>query len=109
MPFDRKMLGLFVCGLLLAAGGAAAAGTSDLQDQVQEFTLDNGVHFIVLERHDVPVFSFNTHMDVGSAQEVTGITGLAHILEHMAFKGTPEIGTTDYKQEQKAMAAEDAA
>jgi len=109
MPFDRKMLGLFVCGLLIAAGGAAAAGSSDLQDQVQEFTLDNGVHFIVLERHDVPVFSFNTHMDVGSAQEVTGITGLAHILEHMAFKGTPEIGTTDYKKEQKAMAAEDAA
>jgi predicted Zn-dependent peptidase len=101
---------LFLAVLVLAAGAAVQAqDSSDLQSQVREFTLDNGVHFIVLERHDVPVFSFNTYMDVGSAQELTGITGIAHILEHMAFKGTDEIGTTNLKAELKAMAAEDAA
>jgi len=81
----------------------------DLEAQVQEFTLDNGIHFLVLERHDVPVFTFRTYVNVGSANEVSGITGIAHILEHMAFKGTSQIGTEDYKKEKKAMAAEDAA
>ena len=95
--------------LVLLSASLAAGGYQDLQDQVQEFTLENGVHFIVLERHDVPVFSFNIHMNVGSAQEVTGITGIAHILEHMAFKGTSEIGTKDIEGELKAMAAEDRA
>jgi predicted Zn-dependent peptidase len=103
-----KMLWL-VTAFMLMAVGALAGDYRDMQNEVQEFTLDNGVHFIVLERHDVPVFSFNTYMSVGSAQELTGITGIAHILEHMAFKGTEEIGTTDYKKERKAMAAEDEA
>jgi predicted Zn-dependent peptidase len=51
-----------------------------------------------------PVFSFATIVDVGSAQEVPGITGLAHMFEHMAFKGTQVIGTTDYKAEKIALA-----
>ena len=109
MPVNRKTVGLTAAALLMLAGTVLAAGSyEDLQGQVKEFTLDNGVHFIVLERHDVPVFSFDIYMDVGSAQEVTGITGLAHILEHMAFKGTSEVGTEDIKKELKAMAAEDA-
>ena len=95
--------------LLLGSWPALAQSYLDLENQVQEFTLDNGIHFLVLERHDVPVFTFNTYMDVGSSDEVTGITGIAHILEHMAFKGTSVIGTTDHKKELKAMAVEDAA
>lgn len=43
-------------------------------------------------------------VDVGSAQEVPGITGLAHMFEHVAFKGTPKIGTKDYEAEKKAIA-----
>jgi len=101
---------LLLAALLLpAAVTTAAEGYRDLENQVREFTLDNGIHFMVLERHDVPVFSFRTYVNVGSVNEVTGITGIAHILEHMAFKGTPEIGTTDYKAERKAMAAVDEA
>ena len=49
-------------------------------------TLDNGLTFIVCERPEAPVFSFFTHVDVGSDREVPGITGLAHMFEHMAFK-----------------------
>jgi predicted Zn-dependent peptidase len=71
-----------------------------VMDRVTEFTLDNGMRFIVLERHQAPVVSFMTYVDVGSAQEEIGKTGAAHFLEHLAFKGTPQIGTTDYEAEQ---------
>ncbi len=110
MPATKRLLLICVLAVTsLAAAGALAGTYLDLEDQIQEFTLDNGVHFIVLEKHDVPVFSFRTYVNVGSANEIRGITGLAHILEHMAFKGTSEIGGSDLKNELKAMAAEDLA
>ena len=71
-----------------------------VMDRVTEFALDNGMRFIVLERHEAPVVSFMTYVDVGSAQEEPGKTGAAHFLEHLAFKGTPRIGTTNYEAEQ---------
>lgn len=67
--------------------------------QVTEFTLDNGLKFIVLERHEAPVVSFITYADVGGVNEPVGQTGVAHYLEHLAFKGTPRIGTTNYDAE----------
>ncbi len=67
--------------------------------RVTEFRLDNGMKFIVLERHEAPVVSFVTYADVGGADEPTGKTGVAHFLEHLAFKGTTRIGTKDYKAE----------
>jgi len=109
MPRRRLILWLLAALTLPAVVATAAEGYRDLENQVQEFTLDNGIHFMVLPRHDVPVFSFRTYVNVGSVNEVTGITGVAHILEHMAFKGTREIGTTNYKQERKALAAVDRA
>ncbi len=110
MPDRFRRLSLLGAGLLLLAAATAGAQTYlDLEGKVQEFTLPNGVKFLVLENHDVPVFSYRTFVNIGSANETRGITGLSHILEHMAFKGTAEIGTTDYKAELKAMAAEDAA
>ncbi|MBD2665225.1 protease [Richelia sinica FACHB-800] len=68
--------------------------------QLTEFRLDNGLKFIVLERHQAPVVSFVTYADVGGIDEPDGKTGLAHFLEHLAFKGTKRIGTTDYQAEQ---------
>jgi predicted Zn-dependent peptidase len=68
--------------------------------QVTEFKLANGLKFIVLERHQAPVVSFLTYADVGGANEPDGQTGVAHFLEHLAFKGTTRIGTTDYRAEQ---------
>ncbi len=110
MPAKSRILSLMLAAVLLLAAGFASAQTYlDLEGQIQEFTLDNGVKFVVLEDHSVPVFSFRTFVNVGSANETRGITGLSHILEHMAFKGTSEIGTNDYKAEKKAMAREDEA
>jgi predicted Zn-dependent peptidase len=67
--------------------------------QLTEFRLDNGMKFIVLERHQAPVVSFLTYADVGGVDEPDGKTGVAHFLEHLAFKGTTRIGTVDYKAE----------
>ncbi|MEW5858309.1 MAG: pitrilysin family protein [Cyanobacteriota bacterium] len=68
-------------------------------ERVTEFRLENGLKFIVLERHQAPVVSFYTYADVGGANEPNGQTGVAHFLEHLAFKGTTRIGTQDYKAE----------
>ncbi|NJO40681.1 MAG: insulinase family protein [Cyanobacteria bacterium CRU_2_1] len=69
-------------------------------NRITEFTLDNGMTFIVMERHQAPVVSFMTYVNIGSAYEQEGKTGAAHFLEHLAFKGTTQIGTLDYQAEQ---------
>jgi predicted Zn-dependent peptidase len=84
-------------------------GFAALQDEVVEHTLKNGLRLILLPRHEVPVFSFATVADVGSVDEHVGITGIAHMFEHMAFKGTTRIGTRDWPSEQKALARVDEA
>jgi len=65
--------------------------------------LPNGMKFIVLERHGAPVASFHVYADVGSANESYGITGISHILEHMAFKGSKVVGTKDYAAESRIL------
>jgi len=74
-----------------------------MKKQVKVHMLANGMKFIVLERHEAPVVSFHVYADVGSANEVSGITGISHILEHMAFKGTKIVGTKDYSAESKIL------
>lgn len=74
-----------------------------VQDQITEFSLDNGLEFIVMENHAAPVVSFFTYADVGGVDEPEGKTGVAHFLEHLAFKGTRRIGTKDYAAEQKLL------
>ncbi|WOD37614.1 pitrilysin family protein [Nodosilinea sp. E11] len=72
-------------------------------DAVTEFTLDNGMAFIVMERHQAPVVSFMIHANVGAVDETDGKTGVAHYLEHLAFKGTSRIGTRDFAAEQAVL------
>ena len=68
-------------------------------EQVTEYELDNGMKFILLKRDKAPIVSFVTYADVGGANEPDGKTGVAHFLEHLAFKGTRRIGTTNYEAE----------
>jgi predicted Zn-dependent peptidase len=82
---------------------ASAQDLAQFEKRMTEFTLDNGLKFLVLERHEAPVVSFHTYADVGAVDEVRGITGVAHLFEHLAFKGTTTIGTHDYKDEKKAL------
>jgi predicted Zn-dependent peptidase len=66
-------------------------------------TLSNGMTVLLVERHNAPVFSFFTLVDVGAVQEEPGQTGLAHMFEHMAFKGTQKIGVIDAQAESKVL------
>jgi len=66
--------------------------------------LPNGITLIVCERPEAPVFSYYTLVDAGSADDPQGDSGLAHMFEHMAFKGTEQIGTTNYPAEKVALA-----
>jgi predicted Zn-dependent peptidase len=72
---------------------------NSIKERVFVFTLENGLKFLLLEDHSVPIVSFVIHVDVGTCDEQVGIYGITHFLEHMAFKGTHEIGTTNYKLE----------
>ena len=94
------------CLLALAVVTAAAFG-QDLASFEKRTTvkkLPNGLTLIVFERPEAPVFSFYTLVDAGSADDPQGDSGLAHMFEHMAFKGTDEIGTTNYPAEKVALA-----
>ncbi len=96
-----------LAGMILALSGPSGPAMSQdlaaFEQNVTEFTLDNGLTFIVVENHDAPVLSVLTYADVGSADEVKGITGIAHLFEHMAFKGTTTIGAMDLEAEYAAM------
>jgi predicted Zn-dependent peptidase len=94
---------------ILMAPALFAQDLAEFEKNLTEFTLDNGLKFLVLQRHDAPVVTCYTHVDVGAVDEVKGITGLAHIFEHMAFKGTAGIGTTDAQAEAKVLARIDEA
>ncbi len=83
---------------------ATAQDLASFQKRITVKKLDNGLTVIICERPEAPVFSFDTHVDVGSVQDPMGQTGMAHMFEHMAFKGTDKIGTTDYAAEKTALA-----
>jgi predicted Zn-dependent peptidase len=89
----------YIAVVLLFASLAAAQDLASFEKRTTVKVLDNGLTAIVCERPEAPVFSFFTHVDAGSAQDPLGKTGLAHMFEHMAFKGTPTIGTTNYAKE----------
>jgi predicted Zn-dependent peptidase len=107
----RGALGLGLAAVLLAglAGPAGAVLLPGLRDSVREFTLENGLHFLIVERHEAPVLSYATCVDVGGVCEPAGRTGIAHMFEHMAFKGTESVGTTDYAAERRTLETVDAA
>lgn len=88
---------------LLLPLSVAAQSLADFEKKVTEFTLSNGMHFLILERHDAPVVSFNSYVNAGSVDDPRGQTGIAHMFEHEAFKGTPEIGSRNWPAEKKAL------
>jgi predicted Zn-dependent peptidase len=94
-----------VCFLWLLPVLLSAQSLKDFEKKVTEFTLPNGMHFLIIERHEAPVVSFQTYVNVGSVDDPSGETGIAHMFEHMAFKGTPTIGTKNWPKEKAALAA----
>src|SRR5579863_2546636 len=92
---------IFVLSLAMLS---AAQDLASFEKRVTVKKLDNGLTVIICERPEAPVFSFSTIVDAGSTQDPLGKTGLAHMFEHMAFKGTDTIGTKDYPAEKVALA-----
>ena len=84
---------------------ASAQNLAEFEKNVTQFTLDNGLTVLILKRDVAPVASFVTYVGVGGANEPVGQTGIAHIFEHMAFKGTTTIGTSDWKKEKPLLEA----
>ena len=98
MTRQRYGLVLLSVVLLLASAGDRA-GAKGLAERVIEHKLANGLTVLMVERHQTPVVSINLTFKVGGMNEYTGITGVAHLYEHMAFKGTRALGTKDYERE----------
>jgi len=101
----KYRVGVILAGMLmLATAVGRAQDLASLEKRVTVKVLENGLTVIVGERHEAPVFSFFTYVDVGADREYPGITGLAHMGEHMAFKGTDKVGTKNWPAEKEALA-----
>ncbi len=95
----RHALSCLLVPWLLTATATAETPPLALEALVQEFELENGLRLLVVENDESPTVGLATAFRVGAAEERPGINGVTHILEHMLFKGTTEIGTTDWKAE----------
>ncbi|MDD2270799.1 MAG: pitrilysin family protein [Desulfuromonadaceae bacterium] len=91
-----RLILLAVTLLVVCATGIQAA---NLEDKVVEHTLKNGMKLLMVERHTSPTVSAWIRFRVGSVDERSDERGIAHLLEHMLFKGTTTLGTTNYAAE----------
>lgn len=69
-----------------------------LAGKIEEVRLDNGLKVLLMEEHKAPVVTFQVWYKVGSRNEITGKTGLSHLLEHMMFKGTAKHGKGEFSR-----------
>src|SRR6266568_427818 len=91
-----KRILLLALAYCLITTSVHAAG---LEDRVVEHTLKNGMKLLMVERHTSPTVSAWIRFRVGSSEERSDERGIAHLLEHMLFKGTTTLGTKDYAAE----------
>src|SRR6185437_12531880 len=99
----RKAVANVLALIFLVSLPLAAQDLASFEKRVTVKKLANGLTVIVMERHEAPVFSAYTFVDAGSVQDPKGDTGLAHMFEHMAFKGTTTIGTKNWPAEKAAL------
>jgi len=97
----RTLIGIWTVLLLTSALWAQ-------QVAVQEYVLENGLRLLMIPKKGDPNVAAGWVARVGSVNERPGITGLSHLFEHMMFKGTHTIGTTDIKKDLDLMARMDA-
>jgi len=84
-------------GLLFAPASLLTAAEKGVKPRVEK--LDNGLELLLVERHEQPIVSGCLAFDVGSVNDPRGQSGIAHLFEHMLFKGSTIIGTIDYPAE----------
>ena len=86
--------------VLVTCLATAASAQTPLAERVKELRLSNGMLWLLVQRPEAPIFTGYVRVRVGGADEAPGATGLAHLFEHMAFKGTPMLGAKDWPAEQ---------
>ncbi len=105
MKFARSLFLL----IFFAAGAWASDPIADFSKRVKKITLKNGMRILVVERPTSQTVAFNMYIRTGGMDDESGKTGLAHMFEHMLFKGTKTIGTKDYEKEKIILDAIDKA
>jgi predicted Zn-dependent peptidase len=105
--WQRALAALAVAAVAFAGAAPAAAETAKAQVPVEEFTLDNGMRFLVVRKPEQATVMAGWVAKVGSANERPGTTGVAHFFEHMMFKGSRTIGTTDLARDLELMAEQE--
>ena len=88
---------LFLCGI------AGPCEAYNLTEKVKEFTLENGLKVLIVERHTGPTVSLYISHPTGAIDDEDGHTGTAHFLEHLRFKGTETIGTLNFNEEKQIL------
>jgi predicted Zn-dependent peptidase len=99
----RRLLSFLLAFLFFASVPLLSQDMASLEKRITVRKLPNGLTLLVMERPEAPVFSGYTFVDAGSVQDPKNETGLAHMFEHMAFKGTTTIGTTNWPAEKVAL------
>lgn len=100
----------FICSLLVLGGCSSLSKSKDwqslgLQFDLKETRLDNGLRILMVQDKTVPIISYQTWVNVGSVDEDFGLTGLAHLFEHLMFKGSRNFGPKAFFQELEAKGA----
>ena len=112
MEARRQLRRLWLPVLLVVAGWLPCARGQDATTeggvQPREVVLDNGLTLLLVERNEEPIVACGVFYDVGSVNDPRGKSGIAHLFEHMMFKGTRIIGTSDYQTERAYIQQEDA-
>ncbi|MDF3834418.1 pitrilysin family protein [Cupriavidus basilensis] len=85
------------------SGQATAAQSAAAEASTTEFKLSNGMRVIVKEDHRAPTVAHQIWYRAGGMDEVSGTTGVAHMLEHMMFKGTPKVGPGEFSKQIAAL------
>lgn len=101
----RRSFGSFFVAVLTCLAFLGGVSGQGIEDRVTTETLANGMRIILVEQASAPVVSFHLAFDVGGIDEPAGLGGIAHMVEHIAFKGTSSIGTSDPEAEERALAA----
>ncbi len=111
MKTNSRAILTLLLALVLAIPAAAApapeppaeAQPYELLAELEVVRLDNGMTFLLYPTRRAPIVSGVIRYDVGGKDEKPGQTGIAHMFEHMAFKGSSRIGTRDYAAEREVL------
>ncbi len=93
--------GVFPCKLAVADDSTSAL--LEMASKVKTYTLSNGLRVIFYRRGEAPIFAGAVVVRVGGSDEKPGQTGISHLFEHMAFKGSRTVGTKDYARERRLL------